>query len=161
MADSYKNIFKGITSVIPNPRDKKKSPYKQSSVNGVSHEQIRLLLPGYESNRIKTLAFFTRLSYNRSVGFPTTRRLYMPMTAVRSYDAKLDSKRRITLRNVSYEYFHVEEFDDGRILLEPRELTKPFQVSANTLSMMDSSMENLKAGKVSEPIDLSIYEDVE
>ena len=85
----------------------------------------------------------------------------MPMTAVRSYDAKLDSKRRITLRNVSYEYFHVEEFDDGRILLEPRELTKPFQVSANTLSMMDSSMENLKAGKVSEPIDLSIYEDVE
>lgn len=85
----------------------------------------------------------------------------MPMTAVRSYDAKLDSKRRITLRNVSYEYFHVEEFDDGRILLEPRELTKPFQVSANTLSMMDSSMENFKAGKISEPIDLSIYEDVE
>ena len=85
----------------------------------------------------------------------------MPMTVVRSYDAKLDSKRRITLRNVSYEYFHVEEFDDGRILLDPRELTKPFQVSANTLSMMDSSMENFKAGKISEPIDLSIYEDVE
>lgn len=85
----------------------------------------------------------------------------MPMKAVRSYDAKLDSKRRITLRNVSYEYFHVEEFDDGRILLEPRELTKPFQVSANTLSMMDSSMENFKAGKISVPIDLSIYEDVE
>ena len=85
----------------------------------------------------------------------------MPMTAVKSYDAKLDSKRRITLRNVSYEYFHVREFDDGRIILEPRELTKPFQVSANTLSMMDSSMENFKAGKVSEPIDLSIYEDVE
>ena len=85
----------------------------------------------------------------------------MPMTAVRSYDAKLDSKRRITLRNVSYEYFHVREFDDGRIMLEPRELVKPFQVSANTLSMMDSSMENFKSGKVSEPIDLSMYEDIE
>ena len=85
----------------------------------------------------------------------------MPMTAVKSYDAKLDSKRRITLRNVSYEYFHVREFDDGRIMLEPRELVKPFQVSANTLSMMDSSMENFKSGKVSEPIDLSMYEDID
>ena len=85
----------------------------------------------------------------------------MPTMAVKSYDAKIDSKKRITLRNVSYEYFHVEEYDDGRILLEPRELTKPFQVSVRTLKMMDSSMENFNKGLVSESIDFSVYADIE
>lgn len=80
-------------------------------------------------------------------------------TALKSYDAKIDSKKRITLRNTIFEYFHVEEYDDGRIVLEPRELTAPFQVSANTLKMMDSAMENLKEGKVSEKIDLSEFDD--
>ena len=78
---------------------------------------------------------------------------------LRSYDAKIDSKKRITLRNALFEYFHVEEYDDGRILLEPRELTAPFQVSAQTLSMMDSAVENMKVGKVSNAIDLSEFED--
>ena len=78
---------------------------------------------------------------------------------LKSYDAKIDSKKRITLRNTIFEYFHVEEYDDGRIVLEPRELTAPFQVSANTLKMMDSAMENLKEGKVSEKIDLSEFDD--
>ena len=81
----------------------------------------------------------------------------MPALAVRSYDSKLDSKRRITLRAASYEYYHVEEYPDGRIVLEPRELTKPFEVSQNTLAMMDESMENYKAGNVGEPIDFSAY----
>ncbi|MBQ7618838.1 MAG: hypothetical protein IJS51_01765 [Treponema sp.] len=85
----------------------------------------------------------------------------MPATVIKSYDAKLDIKKRITLRNVRYEYYHVEEFDDGRIVLEPRELTKPFQVSANTLKVMDSSIKNLKKGRASAPIDLSAYEDIE
>ena len=79
--------------------------------------------------------------------------------ALRSYDAKIDSKKRITLRNALFEYFHVEEYADGRILLEPRELTAPFQVSEQTLSMMDSAVANLKAGKVSNAIDLSGFED--
>lgn len=34
------------------------------------------------------------------------------MQIVKSYDAKLDSKKRITLRNVYYDYYHVEEFGD-------------------------------------------------
>ena len=80
-------------------------------------------------------------------------------TVLKSYDAKIDSKKRITLRNTKFEYFHVEEYDDGRIVLEPRELTAPFQVSANTLKMMDSAMENLKEGKVSEKIDLSEFDE--
>ena len=84
----------------------------------------------------------------------------MSALAVRSYDSKLDSKRRITLRSASYDYYHVEEYPDGRILLEPRELTKPFEVSQNTLSMMDESMKNFKAGKAGDPIDFSAYEEL-
>lgn len=80
-------------------------------------------------------------------------------TAIREYDAKLDSKRRLTLRNTSFEYYHVQEMDNGTIVLEPRELTVPFQVSANTLAMMDASVRNMKAGNVSAPIDLSEFED--
>ena len=79
--------------------------------------------------------------------------------AVREYDAKLDSKKRITLRSVPFEYYHVSEYKDGRIVLEPRELTAPFQVLSNTLAMMDASVRNLKAGKVSDPVDLSEFAD--
>ncbi|MBR5421521.1 MAG: hypothetical protein IK115_10265 [Lachnospiraceae bacterium] len=79
--------------------------------------------------------------------------------AVREYDAKIDSKKRLTLRNTFFEYFHVQEMSDGVIILEPRELTAPFRVSSNTLSMMDESVNNLKKGMVSEAIDLSAFEE--
>ena len=78
--------------------------------------------------------------------------------AIREYDAKLDAKRRITLRNVLFEYYHVCELVDGRIILEPRELAQPFQVSQRTLDMMDAAVQNMKAGKVSEALDLSEFE---
>ena len=79
--------------------------------------------------------------------------------AVKTYDAKIDSKKRITLRSALYEYYHVEEYDDGRIILEPRELVPPFQISEKSLAMMDLSMENLKQGKESSAIDLSGFEE--
>ena len=85
----------------------------------------------------------------------------MQATAIRSYTAKVDSKKRITLRNTAYEYFHIAEYEDGTIVLEPRELTKPFQISKNSLSMMDSSVQNLKEGNVSPPLNLSSYTDIE
>lgn len=81
------------------------------------------------------------------------------MTTLRAYDAKLDSKKRITLRSVPFEYYHVEEYSDGRIVLEPRELVSPFQVSSNTLSMMDQSVKNMKEGHVSDKIDLSSFKE--
>ena len=80
-------------------------------------------------------------------------------TTVREYDAKLDAKKRVTLRSVIFEYYHVTEYNDGRIVMEPRELTAPFQISSNSLSMMDSSVQNMKAGKVSDAIDLSEFAD--
>ena len=32
---------------------------------------------------------------------------------VQEDDAKLDSRRRITIKNTVYDYYHVKEFDDG------------------------------------------------
>ena len=81
----------------------------------------------------------------------------MKTVAIKSYDAKIDSKKRITLRNALYEYFHIEEYADGKIVLEPTVLVKPFEISKNTLSMMDSSVENFRNGIVSDPIDLSAF----
>ena len=34
-------------------------------------------------------------------------------TAVKTYDAKMDSKNRITIRIALYDYYHVEDFVDG------------------------------------------------
>ncbi len=59
-------------------------------------------------------------------------------------------------KNERYQY-HVEELEDGRIILEPRVLVSPFEISKNTLSMMDSSVKSLKQGRVSNPVDLSSY----
>ncbi len=78
---------------------------------------------------------------------------------MKEYDVKVDSKKRITLRNAPFEYYHVQEMSDGVIILEPRELTAPFQVFAKSLAMMDAAVSNMKKGTVSEPIDLSNFEE--
>ena len=73
---------------------------------------------------------------------------------VREYDAKLDSKKEADPAGRGYEYYHVSVLSDQRIILEPRVLTTPFEVSANTLKMMDNAVENMKKGKVSPALDL-------
>ena len=80
-------------------------------------------------------------------------------TILREYDAKLDSKKRLTLRSANFDYYHVNEMENGIIILEPRELTVPFEVSAHTLGMMDKAIENMKTGNVSAPLDLSMFEE--
>ena len=79
--------------------------------------------------------------------------------AIREYDAKIDSRKRLTLRSTSFEYYHVQEMANGTIILEPRELTAPFRVSVNTLAMMDASIGNLNSGKVSPAINLSSFKE--
>ena len=74
--------------------------------------------------------------------------------ALKNYDAKLDSKKRITIRNPKYEYYHVTEKENGVVVLEPRELVDPFTISKNTLKDMDEDVENLKKGIVSDPVKL-------
>ncbi len=57
--------------------------------------------------------------------------------AVKEYDAKIDSRKRIEL--------------------EPRVLVEPFEISEDSLRMVDVSMANMKKGKASEPIYLSSF----
>ena len=80
-------------------------------------------------------------------------------SAIREYDAKLDSKKRLTLREAGDEYYHVSVLPDQRIVLEPRVLATPFEVSENTLKMMDRAVENMKNGKVSPTLDLTEFEE--
>ena len=77
------------------------------------------------------------------------------MEATKIYDVHIDSKKRVTLRGAKYEYYNVREFENGCIMLEPRELIVPEELSARTLEAMDQSIKNFKLGNVSEPVDLS------
>ena len=80
-------------------------------------------------------------------------------TYVREYDAKLDSRNRITLRRAKYPFFHVREYEDGRILLEPRELTEPFRISPEDLQMLDKSVQEVEGGCELQTVDLSAWDD--
>lgn len=81
------------------------------------------------------------------------------MTQVtKEYDAKLDSKKRITLRGARTKYYHVTEKEDGTIELSPRELIHPDKISKKTLEMIDKAITKLKKGEVSEPVDLDELE---
>lgn len=75
------------------------------------------------------------------------------MTAILEYDAKTDSRSRITLPKTRYEHYHLVQFEDGRILLEPRELVTPPGISSRPLRMMDLAVERMEAGEVAGPVD--------
>lgn len=79
------------------------------------------------------------------------------MEAVKNYDVHIDSKKRVTLRGARYQYYNVKEYDNGCIMLEPRELTIPEEISSRTLSGMDQAIRNFKLGQVSDPVDLSDF----
>ena len=80
------------------------------------------------------------------------------MTAVKDYTVHIDNKKRVTLRGALYQYQNVKEYDNGCIILEPRELTIPDSISARTLEDMDKAVSNFKIGKVSETVDLSDFQ---
>ena len=79
------------------------------------------------------------------------------MEAIKDYTVHIDSKKRVTLRGAMYQYYNVREYQNGCIILEPRELTVPETISSRTLEDMDKAIENFKTGKVSAPIDLSDF----
>jgi DNA-binding transcriptional regulator/RsmH inhibitor MraZ len=82
----------------------------------------------------------------------------MAAELLNEYDTTLDSKCRVTVRGQSkkslYKNYHVKIYKDGHIVLEPRVLVHPDQISKKTLKMMDSAMENYTKGNRSKPIDL-------
>ena len=79
------------------------------------------------------------------------------MVELKKYDAHLDDKKRITLRGALFKYYLVKEYDNGCILLEPRELIKPKSISKRTLKAMDEAINNFNVDIVSDPIDLSKF----
>lgn len=79
----------------------------------------------------------------------------MNVSVVADYTAHLDVKHRLTLRGAKYAYYQVKEYENGCIVLEPKELAVPKEKSKNPLAMMDESVRNFKAGNVSAPIDLT------
>ena len=76
---------------------------------------------------------------------------------IKDYDAKLDNKKRLTVRGAKYDFYHVHEFNDGTLVLKPRILVDPDELSKNSLRMMDESIENIKQGVASRPIDIDKY----
>lgn len=79
------------------------------------------------------------------------------MTAIRDYTVHVDNKKRVTLRGALYQYYNIKEYDNGCIMLEPRELKVPETISKTALSDMDRAISNFKMGKVSLSIDLSDF----
>ncbi|WP_242324945.1 hypothetical protein [Faecalibaculum rodentium] len=79
------------------------------------------------------------------------------MEITRQYDVHLDMKKRVTLRNATYQHYNVKEYKNGCIILKSRKLTKPREISARTLKKMDQAVRNFKSGKVSETVDLSDF----
>lgn len=74
---------------------------------------------------------------------------------VKKYALKLDDQKRLIIRDSRFEYYQVQEFDDGTIVLQPK--NSEDDISENTLKMMDKSMKNYEAGKTSPPIELEKY----
>ena len=79
------------------------------------------------------------------------------MTTVRDYTTRIDGRKRITLRGAMFQYYNVKEYDNGCIMLEPRELTVPDSISARTLKDLDEAAANFKLGNVSSAVDLSDF----
>ena len=82
------------------------------------------------------------------------------MKVVAERDVRVDSKKRVTLTGAEYEHYRMRRYDDGRILLEPRELRVPDSISRRTLSHVDDAMINLSAGVAGEEFDLEEVRDL-
>lgn len=77
------------------------------------------------------------------------------MTPTAQYTARLDSKRRIVIReSAPYEQYLVRHLDNGVIELRPQISVDVASIPEDTLRMIEGAMENLKRGVVSPPVDL-------
>jgi len=77
-----------------------------------------------------------------------------PATKKKEYDAKIDSKKRLTIRGARTRHYHVTEYEDGTVELSPRTLIHPDEISRRTLDMMDQAMKNLADSKAGTPVDM-------
>ncbi len=85
-------------------------------------------------------------------------------TIVKQYDAKVDSKKRITLRDAKYDYYSVTTYDDGSVSLEPKMLVSNKTISTEqilkTVEMIrKQAIENGTANMTLDDINRIIYEE--
>ena len=73
--------------------------------------------------------------------------------ALKEYDARVDAKKRVTIRGAKFEFFRVVPQADGSIILKPKKMVGA-PVSKETLSCIGKSVASMKAGKRSKPEDL-------
>lgn len=77
---------------------------------------------------------------------------------IKEYDARLDAKKRLTVRGARTRYYHVTEYEDGTVTMSPRTLIHPDEISRRTLDMMDKVVQNMDKGEVSKPVDMQELE---
>ncbi|CAN5230689.1 hypothetical protein BH24GEM2_BH24GEM2_18570 [soil metagenome] len=70
-------------------------------------------------------------------------------------EVRLDSSNRVTLPRPRHTFYAMKQYANGTIVLEPRVLVHPEDVSRRTLQEMDVAMRNLKNGRASERVSLS------
>ncbi|TVP76791.1 MAG: hypothetical protein EA353_11545 [Puniceicoccaceae bacterium] len=74
----------------------------------------------------------------------------MEVAIKKNYDTKLDTKRRVTIRNAQTEFYHVTEYEDGTVKLEPRVLVSP-----DMLKQIDAAVKRHKTGHRGTKLDWS------
>ena len=83
---------------------------------------------------------------------------------IKKYDAKVDSKNRITLRDAKYEYYTVTTYGDGTVSLEPKILMSPIkkiskkQILEAVTTLRKQAIKNGTADMTLEDINKIIYE---
>jgi hypothetical protein len=75
----------------------------------------------------------------------------------KEYRARVDAKKRLTLRGAEGRDYRVVHRKDGSILLKPLLVQIPEPVSARALREMDKAVRNLRAGKISKSANLAKY----
>ena len=75
-------------------------------------------------------------------------------TLKEEYTAYLDSKKRVVVRKPTHTVYHVQEYTDGHLVLIPCEIVPSEKIEKGTLAQIERSVANLKARKVSEPVDI-------
>ena len=61
----------------------------------------------------------SKILMGHNISGKSQRSYYMEIVLNR-YDAKVDNKKRISIRGSKYDYYSVTEYEDGKVVLEPR-----------------------------------------
>lgn len=75
------------------------------------------------------------------------------------YDIEADAQNCIVIQNARFKSYQVEELTDGRIVLKPKGTGETFRMSKRAYEMLESSLDNLKKGVVSEKIVIPKFDD--